>query len=251
MSDSLFPTSIAISSIMGGPNTADGPAEGDSLNPMSSDEGALNVDGVLIYLDCVKTVFSSSPDEYNNLEDILKDLRHHSVDFHDVIQRVTILFAGYPRLIKGFNTFLPPGYRVTYTTPNYNAGTSSDFPSNAVVSDSQGATEPSSTTELQADSMQYTRDMMRHTMEYVMQVKLRFAFRDDLYQEFLNILRAVHDPPVDQKHLSLRIADLFQGSPDLLSGLQYFIPREVVNLDTIVVGERIGSMNIHGSVEAD
>ncbi|KAL5498736.1 hypothetical protein ACEPAH_2091 [Sanghuangporus vaninii] len=251
MNDSLLPVSAATSLIMGGPNTAVGPVEADLLTPMSSNEGTLSIDGVLTYLEYVKTVFSSSPDEYNKLEDILKDLRHQSVDFHDVSQRVTTLFAGYPGLIKGFNTFLPPGYQATYTTPNYNASTSSDFPSNTVVSDSQDTIGSSSSTELQADSIQYTRDMMRHTMEYVMQIKLRFAFRDDLYQEFLNILRAVHDPPVDQKRLSLRIADLFQGSPDLLSGLQYFIPREVVNLDTIVVGERIRSMNIHGSVEAD
>ncbi|KAL5514404.1 hypothetical protein ACEPAG_2492 [Sanghuangporus baumii] len=247
MNDSLSPTCVATSPIMGGPNNEVGSVEGDSLTPMSSNEGELDVDSILTYLEYVKSVFSSSPDEYNNLEDILKDLRHQSIDFHDIIQRVTTLFAGYPELIKGFNTFLPPGYQVIYTTPSYN----SDFPSNTVVSNNQGAAEPSSTTELQADSMQYTRDMMRHTMEYVMQVKLRFAFRDDLYQEFLSILRAVHDTPVDQKRLSLRIADLFQGSPDLLSGLQYFIPREVVNLDTIVVGERIRSMNIHGSIEVD
>ncbi|KAL5521561.1 hypothetical protein ACEPAF_2309 [Sanghuangporus sanghuang] len=253
MNDSIFPTSVVTSPIMGGPNIAVGPVEGDSLTPMSSNEGTLSVDGALTYLEYVKTVFSSSSDEYNKLEDILKDLRHQSIDFNDVIQRVTILFAEYPGLIEGFNTFLPPGYPATYTTPSYNASTSSDFPSNAMSSNLTSAIceGSSSSTELQADSIQYTRDMMRHTMEYVMQVKLWFAFRDDLYQEFLNILRAVHDPHVDQKQLSLRIADLFQGSPHLLSGLQYFIPREVVNLDTIAVGERIRSMNIHGSVEAD
>ena len=49
-----------------------------------------------------------------------------------------------------------------------------------------------------ARDFQSTRDAMRQTMEYLMMVKLRFAFRDDLYQEFLSVLKVVHQPPVDQ-----------------------------------------------------
>jgi paired amphipathic helix protein Sin3a len=32
-----------------------------------------------------------------------------------VIEQVSTLFAGYPALIQGFNTFLPPGYHIKYT----------------------------------------------------------------------------------------------------------------------------------------
>lgn len=35
-----------------------------------------------------------------------------SIDTPGVIKRVSSLFAGYPGLIEGFNTFLPPGYRI-------------------------------------------------------------------------------------------------------------------------------------------
>lgn len=36
----------------------------------------------------------------------------HSIDTPGVIDRVSELFAGHPELIQGFNTFLPPGYRI-------------------------------------------------------------------------------------------------------------------------------------------
>jgi paired amphipathic helix protein Sin3a len=35
-----------------------------------------------------------------------------SIDTPGVIKRVSELFAGHPNLIQGFNTFLPPGYRI-------------------------------------------------------------------------------------------------------------------------------------------
>lgn len=43
------------------------------------------------------------------------------IDTPGVINRVSELFAGHPNLIQGFNTFLPPGYRIecgTGTDPN-------------------------------------------------------------------------------------------------------------------------------------
>lgn len=36
----------------------------------------------------------------------------NSIDTPGVIQRVSVLFRGHPELIGGFNTFLPPGYRI-------------------------------------------------------------------------------------------------------------------------------------------
>ena len=39
-------------------------------------------------------------------------LTYASIDTPGVINRVSELFAGHPNLIQGFNTFLPPGYRI-------------------------------------------------------------------------------------------------------------------------------------------
>ncbi|KAI2626401.1 hypothetical protein GGS21DRAFT_530229 [Xylaria nigripes] len=66
----------------------------------------------LSYLDQVKVQFADQPDVYNKFLDIMKDFKSQSIDTPGVINRVSELFAGHPTLIQGFNTFLPPGYRI-------------------------------------------------------------------------------------------------------------------------------------------
>lgn len=87
------------------------------------------VQDALSYLDQVKVQFVDHPDVYNRFLDIMKDfksgayvsvstsdssevLTRCSIDTPGVIERVSSLFAGNPELIQGFNTFLPPGYRI-------------------------------------------------------------------------------------------------------------------------------------------
>lgn len=90
----------------------------------------LNVRDALSYLDQVKVQFTDHPDVYNRFLDIMKDFKSQAIDTPGVIERVSMLFRGQPSLIQGFNTFLPPGYRIecsfdqhegnviTVTTPN-------------------------------------------------------------------------------------------------------------------------------------
>lgn len=66
----------------------------------------------LSYLDQVKVQFHEMPDVYNRFLDIMKDFKSQTIDTPGVISRVSDLFAGHPNLIQGFNTFLPPGYRI-------------------------------------------------------------------------------------------------------------------------------------------
>ncbi|KAH6619265.1 hypothetical protein B0J18DRAFT_411575 [Chaetomium sp. MPI-SDFR-AT-0129] len=66
----------------------------------------------LSYLDQVKVQFHEQPDVYNKFLDIMKDFKSQTIDTPGVISRVSDLFAGHPNLIQGFNTFLPPGYRI-------------------------------------------------------------------------------------------------------------------------------------------
>jgi paired amphipathic helix protein Sin3a len=42
----------------------------------------------------------------------MKDFKTQNIDTPGVIERVSSLFRGHPGLIVGFNTFLPPGYRI-------------------------------------------------------------------------------------------------------------------------------------------
>lgn len=42
----------------------------------------------------------------------MKEFKSQSIDTPGVITRVSHLFKGHPGLIIGFNTFLPPGYKI-------------------------------------------------------------------------------------------------------------------------------------------
>ncbi|KAI9244121.1 hypothetical protein BDA99DRAFT_529472 [Phascolomyces articulosus] len=75
----------------------------------------LNVKDALTYLDQVKIQFSDQPEIYNKFLDIMKDFKSQAIDTPGVIERVSTLFRGHPTLISGFNTFLPPGYRIECT----------------------------------------------------------------------------------------------------------------------------------------
>ncbi|KAI9737685.1 MAG: Transcriptional regulatory protein sin3 [Claussenomyces sp. TS43310] len=90
---------------MGGGHPAAGaPALGQGQQPILND--------ALSYLDQVKVQFVDQPDVYNRFLDIMKDFKSQAIDTPGVINRVSELFAGHPNLIQGFNTFLPPGYRI-------------------------------------------------------------------------------------------------------------------------------------------
>ncbi|ORY28618.1 hypothetical protein BCR39DRAFT_534412 [Naematelia encephala] len=96
----------------------------------------LNVRDALSYLDQVKIQFVDQPEVYNRFLDVMKEFKGQIIDTPGVIDRVSTLFRGHPSLIQGFNTFLPPGYRIecsdeggsqmiTVTTPS---GTMSQVP---------------------------------------------------------------------------------------------------------------------------
>ncbi|XP_076639909.1 SIN3 transcription regulator family member A isoform X4 [Colletes latitarsis] len=72
----------------------------------------LKVEDALSYLDKVKYKFSDQPQVYNDFLDIMKEFKSQSIDTPGVITRVSHLFKGHPELIVGFNTFLPPGYKI-------------------------------------------------------------------------------------------------------------------------------------------
>ncbi|XP_078328570.1 paired amphipathic helix protein Sin3a-like isoform X2 [Crassostrea virginica] len=72
----------------------------------------LKVEDALSYLDQVKLQFGNQPQVYNDFLDIMKEFKSQTIDTPGVINRVSNLFKGHPDLIVGFNTFLPPGYKI-------------------------------------------------------------------------------------------------------------------------------------------
>lgn len=95
----------------GSPPTPQLQASQQQQSPGSSFQ-RLKVEDALSYLDLVKFKFGSQPQVYNDFLDIMKEFKSQSIDTPGVIQRVSNLFRGFPDLIVGFNTFLPPGYKI-------------------------------------------------------------------------------------------------------------------------------------------
>uniref|UniRef100_A0A668SYB4 Paired amphipathic helix protein Sin3a n=1 Tax=Oreochromis aureus TaxID=47969 RepID=A0A668SYB4_OREAU len=92
-----------------------------TVAPQASAQGQqqfqrLKVEDALSYLDQVKLQFGNQPQVYNDFLDIMKEFKSQSIDTPGVISRVSQLFKGHPDLIMGFNTFLPPGYKIEVQT---------------------------------------------------------------------------------------------------------------------------------------
>ncbi|KAI8606268.1 hypothetical protein EDD21DRAFT_298439 [Dissophora ornata] len=99
--------------------TPPAPSGGAASGSSASNYRPLNVRDALSYLDQVKVQFQDHPDVYNRFLDIMKDFKSQNIDTPGVIGRVSTLFKGHPTLISGFNTFLPPGYRIEcLSSPN-------------------------------------------------------------------------------------------------------------------------------------
>ena len=72
----------------------------------------LRVEDALLYLDQVKMEFGDQPHIYNEFLDIMKTFKTQQLDTPGVIRRVSSLFRGNRKLVLGFNTFLPEGYKI-------------------------------------------------------------------------------------------------------------------------------------------
>ncbi|CAN0292806.1 unnamed protein product, partial [Ectocarpus sp. 12 AP-2014] len=86
--------------------------ERDSVPPGGARMRELRVEDALLYLDQVKIEFGDKPEIYNEFLDIMKNFKAMAIDTPGVIRRVSSLFRGYNKLILGFNTFLPDGYKI-------------------------------------------------------------------------------------------------------------------------------------------
>lgn len=102
----------------------------------------LKVEDALSYLDQVKFKFSNQPQVYNDFLDIMKEFKSQSIDTPGVITRVSNLFKGHPELIVGFNTFLPPGYKIEIKNNETGFHVSVSIPQSPAITSSQTIIHP-------------------------------------------------------------------------------------------------------------
>lgn len=200
----------------------------------------LNVKDALSYLDQVKIQFYNQADIYNNFLDIMKDFKSQSIDTPGVINRVSSLFRGHPNLIQGFNTFLPPGYKIecssdpsdpnpitvttptgTTTRPNL-AGT----PPGEMSGTHQLYNQPAQNGAQFQDQQQVGGGQIEfnHAISYVNKIKTRFANQPDIYKQFLEILQTYQREQKPIGEVYEQVTRLFSNSPDLLNDFKQFLP---------------------------
>ncbi|GJN87300.1 hypothetical protein Rhopal_000248-T1 [Rhodotorula paludigena] len=99
------------------------PAQQSAQQQQQASFRPLNVRDALHYLDRVKQQFATEYEVYDQFLTIMKDFKTQNIDTPGVIDRVSSLFRDHPSLIQGFNTFLPPGYRIEcHVAPSAGAG---------------------------------------------------------------------------------------------------------------------------------
>ncbi|KAI7907495.1 uncharacterized protein BX663DRAFT_424720 [Cokeromyces recurvatus] len=201
----------------------------------------LNVKDALTYLDQVKMKFSEKPEVYNRFLDIMKEFKSQAIDTPGVIERVSTLFKGHPSLISGFNTFLPPGYRIEcstdaysrdiikVTTPSGVSSTTHGEPLNLQQSETSNryySSKLQNSTTVSTDENRTRRAPVEfnHAINYVNKIKTRFANNPDTYKQFLEILQTYQKEQKSIQEVYSQVQILFDGATDLLAEFKQFLP---------------------------
>lgn len=202
----------------------------------------LKVEDALLYLDQVKMTFEDKPEIYNKFLDIMKNFKAQEIDTPGVIQQVSHLFRGYNKLILGFNTFLPDGYKIELPLDGNNAtmtvitpaGVSASIVGGPVIP-RQGTTQGKNTGgNISKPSDAIVRPDVAgapvefdHAITYVTTIKKRFAHEPETYKAFLEILHTYQKEQRSIKDVLEQVSQLFADHSDLLKEFTYFLPDAV------------------------
>ncbi|KAI0756570.1 paired amphipathic helix [Daedaleopsis nitida] len=212
---------------------------------LSGESRQLNVSDALGYLDAVKLAFQEKPECYNHFLDIMRDFKSHVIDTLGVIERISVLFRGNLILIQGFNTFLPPGYRIehnnehsdtiTVTTP---MGQMSAYgiPQGLVHDIRDPIQSRSSALRSARDDAAFLCSLnaensqngeFHYAVDYLSKIKSRLLDDPEKYKQFLEILQKYGK---EQRHVAdwqsqvyAEVQVLFRDAPDLREEFREFL----------------------------
>ncbi|XP_016561469.1 paired amphipathic helix protein Sin3-like 2 isoform X3 [Capsicum annuum] len=165
---------------------------GSSAGGAGANNPKLTAVDALSYLKEVKGTFQSQKYKYNIFLDVLRDFKAKRIDTVGVMARVKFLFKGHPRLILGFNTFLPNGYEITLRDEDES---------------------PKKTTEFE------------EAISFVNKIKARFQSDVHVYKSFLDLLNMYRKERKGINEVYHEVAVLFNDHPDLLDEFSRFLPR--------------------------
>ncbi|KAF2193044.1 PAH2 domain-containing protein, partial [Zopfia rhizophila CBS 207.26] len=175
----------------------------------------------LSYLDQIRVQFADHPDVYNGYLDIMKDFKSGAIDIPGAIERVSTLFAGNPNLIQGFNTILPPDYKIQ-------CGINGD-PNAIRVMTPMGTIRSSLMPSLDLGLWRWARAnspslMYVDALSYLDQIRVQFADHPDVYNRFLDIMKDFKSGAIDIPGAIERVSTLFAGNLNLIQGFNQYLP---------------------------
>ncbi|XP_064388294.1 paired amphipathic helix protein Sin3a-like isoform X2 [Halichondria panicea] len=260
-------TSAAVNSTAGASSQSQGSSS-------SSQFQRLKVEDALSYLDQVKLQFGNQPQVYNDFLDIMKEFKSQSIDTPGVISRVSNLFKGHPDLIVGFNTFLPPGFKIevhqneinisgpaqhsvtlakiaqahnSSTAAAIEAAKAEAALSSATTTSAGGTAATTGSTGSTSGGHQPVE--FNHAINYVNKIKNRFQNHPDIYKAFLEILHKyqkeqrilkeggnISNIPLNESEVYMQVSNLFENQEDLLSEFGQFLPDATASFGASFMG---------------
>merc|ERR1719424_280357 len=168
--------------------------------------------------------FEDKPELYNQFLDIMREFKAQSIDTPGVIEKVLQLFHGHRMLILGFNTFLPPGYKIEFSDDQDEPRVQLKYP--------QGMTGPQPQPYVQAGScgMSAAQSTKKAPIEfdqainYVTKIKKTFEDKPGTYRAFLGILDTYQKEQKSIKDVYEEVSCLFKDHTELLAEFSSFLP---------------------------
>jgi len=184
-------------------------------------------------------------------------IHNNRIDTPGVIQRVSELFKPHSQLILGFNSFLPPGYRIelaetdnetviTLPPSSTSAAASRENQTSPTPSANQAQTPTSTTGKKKvtkraaspttvsaapaSSSAKPAGDRgidFEQAITYVTKIKKRFADNPTTYKSFLDILHNYQKEQTTIKKVYEQVSYLFREHQDLLNEFAQFLPMPV------------------------
>lgn len=133
-------------------------------------------------------------------------------------------------MITGFNTFLPPGYKIEARHDNTIKVTTPNIlppilppPSNLFQHQQQQPPPPVQPAPTAPVAPPKKHLEFNHAISYVNKIKQRFAPEPEKYKQFLEILQTYkQSKPIQEVYA--QVQELFKGAPDLLDEFKQFLP---------------------------
>ncbi|OUC41001.1 paired amphipathic helix repeat-containing domain protein [Trichinella nativa] len=202
------------------------------------------------FLERVKEQYINKPDVYNEFLEIMKEFKEQRLDTAAVLKRVAVLFHGMPHLILGFNTFLPPGYRVDVHgdraeeiilyTPSGHVLSFSESDLLTERRDPGTACLPCVSIKQHSilDQSNPVLGEFSFALNYVNKIKTRFSDRPEVYDAFLKVLKeyqkdnaallrtnaSLAEKSALDTRIFTEVSNLFAKDQDLLDEFVQFLP---------------------------